>query len=470
MAAAYGYVWLCSWILCARVSEVSTYHMRCSRGCSQTAAAFRSAPARGTAIVALLQQQPPGRSFDGARRWLYRTLLPLDRGDFRWEFLVPWTNKTLTSVDKFIVCSTFIGSAFTLQSLFDPGASVGVHLSYIAQFFSYAIGNPIGFRLLAVITAILEIVGNLFEEKSNGMLVKGVNGNLAEALASTSDEDVFPIFYDQFFIFINAYYILRWWLNRENAYVALGWSTEEEELYTNCFAGLGFRRSDFAQLLRSASFMRAGEACDTLTVQGEPVYNLYVPLSGPVEVRVAGVVATTLPPYQLVGEASLLENLQSANGEEHPPARATVVAPPNVSYVSWPQSAFYELQAEEDSDLGYTIQLMIARALSAKLREARLSQKASSSQVASTAAGEPNVAGASDPVAPNSAAAAEVSAMLSRSDEYERRILSLERALASRESELADLKMLVLSVAAVLGIGLAGFAEFTDIPAQLGAV
>ena len=84
---------------------------------------------------------------------------PLDKGDFRWEFLVPWNNKTLTTLDKFVVCSTFIGLSFTLQTVYDPGASVGVHLSYIAQFFSYAMGDPIGFRLLAVLTAVLEIGG-----------------------------------------------------------------------------------------------------------------------------------------------------------------------------------------------------------------------------------------------------------------------------------------------------------------------
>ena len=93
------------------------------------------------------------------RRWLYETLEPFDKGDFRWEFLVPWTNKTLTQFDKFIVCSTFIGLSFSLQTVLDPGASVGVHLSYIAQFFSYAMGDPIGFRLLAVLTALLEIGG-----------------------------------------------------------------------------------------------------------------------------------------------------------------------------------------------------------------------------------------------------------------------------------------------------------------------
>ena len=127
---------------------------------------------------------------------LLRAFEPLDRGDFRWEFLVPWTNKTLSTVDKFIVCSTFIGLSFTLQTLADPGASVGVHLSYIAQFFSYAMGDPIGFRLLAVLTAVLEIGGNLFETKEAGLIVSGGTMSLLDALANVNIEDVFPIFYD----------------------------------------------------------------------------------------------------------------------------------------------------------------------------------------------------------------------------------------------------------------------------------
>ena len=131
------------------------------------------------------------------RSWLYNTLEPLDKGDFRWEFLVPFNNKTLNSFDKFVVCSTFIGLSFTIQTIFDPGASVGVHLSYIAQFFSYAMGDPIGFRLLAVLTAVLEIGGNLFETKAEGFFVNGADFNLMNAFANVNEEDVFPILYDQ---------------------------------------------------------------------------------------------------------------------------------------------------------------------------------------------------------------------------------------------------------------------------------
>ena len=238
------------------------------------------------------------------RRWIYNTLAPLDRGEFKWEFLVPWTNKTLTSADKFIVCSTFIGLSFTIQTLADPGASVGVHLSYIAQFFSYAMGDPIGFRLLAVLTSILEIFGNLFEEKSQGLLVQGISGtsfNLFDALQATNDEDLFPIFYDQFFIVINGYYIMRWVLSREEIAAALDWTEDEETLYTNCFAGLGFRRAQFSRLLRSATFETAAAdgVGDTLTVQDEPIYDLFVPLSGDVEVPRARSALLALKPPSL---------------------------------------------------------------------------------------------------------------------------------------------------------------------------
>ena len=133
------------------------------------------------------------------RRKVYEALLPLDRGDFRWEFLVPesWRDgKDLTRTDKIIVCSTFIGIAICLQEVFDARASVGVHLSYIAQFFSYAIGNPIGFRIIAIVSSLLEVVGDLLE-------------------SAAEKEDAIPVLYNVLFIPINSYYVMRWLLNRE---------------------------------------------------------------------------------------------------------------------------------------------------------------------------------------------------------------------------------------------------------------
>ena len=428
-------------------------------------AAHRAAAARRAASPVAVQSEGPQWTFDLSvrlRRLLYNTLSPLDRGDFRWEFLVPgWMRggKTLNNVDKFIVCSTFIGISFTLQTIADPGASVGVHLSYIAQFFSYAMGDPIGFRLLAVLTSMLEIFGNLFEEKSAGLLVAGLTTpNFFEALRMTNDEDLFPIFYDELFIFINGYYVMRWFLNREDVSAAIDWTEEQEELYANCFAGLGFRRAQFSRLLRSASFERAGEKGDTLTVQDEPIEDLFVPLSSDVEVRVNGVVATKLPAYQLVGEASLLENLQSPGGTLHPKSRATVVSPPGQTYVRWPQSAFYELQQEEDSDFAYAIQLMIARQLSDKLKEARLSQRRAESALESVASSS---GGDSAPPASStsSGAAVEAQALLERSKRYERRIMSLEKNLDVSEKELSDVKAILVSIACLAGLVVAGLSE-----------
>lgn len=86
--------------------------------------------------------------------------------------------------------------------------------------------------------------------------------------------------------------------------------------------------------------------------------------------RVGNTVATRLPPFQLVGEASLLENLQSPGGTLQSKARATIVALPGAKYVRWSQRTFYELQEEED-EFAEAVQLMIARTLSRKLGDAR---------------------------------------------------------------------------------------------------
>lgn len=133
---------------------------------------LRHARASGLSMVEpMMRADSLDRILNPVRRQVYTLLKPIDRGDFKWEFLVPWVNRSLTASDKFIVCSTFIGGSFILQTVFDPVASVGVHLSYIAQFFSFAMGDPIGFRTLAVLTSLLEIGGDLFETKQSGLLV-----------------------------------------------------------------------------------------------------------------------------------------------------------------------------------------------------------------------------------------------------------------------------------------------------------
>eukprot|EP00619_Florenciella_sp_RCC1007_P016918 CAMPEP_0205937960 /NCGR_PEP_ID=MMETSP1325-20131115/45567_1 /ASSEMBLY_ACC=CAM_ASM_000708 /TAXON_ID=236786 /ORGANISM="Florenciella sp., Strain RCC1007" /LENGTH=142 /DNA_ID=CAMNT_0053308269 /DNA_START=203 /DNA_END=629 /DNA_ORIENTATION=- len=77
---------------------------------------------------------------------------------------------------------------------------------------------------------------------------------------------------------------------------------------------------------------------------------------------------------KVIGEASLLENLQSEGGTFHQPSRATIVAEPGAAFVRWSQRSFFELQAS-DPEIAYTIQLMIARTLSNKLRSARIAQQ-----------------------------------------------------------------------------------------------
>lgn len=69
------------------------------------------APAALLYTAAYPQRSPP------CRRRVYDALVPWDRGDFGWELIVPWTNKTLTPMDKIIVCTTFIGMAFGLQQV-----------------------------------------------------------------------------------------------------------------------------------------------------------------------------------------------------------------------------------------------------------------------------------------------------------------------------------------------------------------
>jgi len=301
------------------------------------------------------------------RRSVYALLKPVDKGEFRWEFLVPWVNRSLTTVDKVVVCTSFVVASFTLQKLFDPGASVGVHVSNIAQFFSYAMGNPIGFRSLALLSSVSEIFGDVLETKNSGVL----SGASLDARQGVDGEDIVPIAYNILFFVINSYYIVRWALTRDALLNALEWDEDAENVYRDCFQPLGFRRAQFSRLVPYTR-IEANEGIESrlLTVQGEPLTDLFVLLEGSLEVRVGNTVATRLPPFQLVGEASLLENLQSPGGTLQSKARATIVALPGAKYVRWSQRTFYELQEEED-EFAEAVQLMIARTLSRKLGDAR---------------------------------------------------------------------------------------------------
>ena len=80
-----------------------------------------------------LSTQTPAQKL---RRGLYNTLVPLDRGDFRWEFLVPWLpkDKMMTRTEKFIVFSVFIAIALIVQDRYDKAASISGHLGYIVSY------------------------------------------------------------------------------------------------------------------------------------------------------------------------------------------------------------------------------------------------------------------------------------------------------------------------------------------------
>ena len=86
-----------------------------------------------------------------------KSLATLDRGEFRWEFLTPWVDRDLTRTDKVIVCSTFIGLAVVAQELIEPSTALAQHLSYVATFFSYAAGDQVVYRAIAILASLLEI-------------------------------------------------------------------------------------------------------------------------------------------------------------------------------------------------------------------------------------------------------------------------------------------------------------------------
>ena len=77
----------------------------------------------------------------------------------------------------------------------------------------------------------------------------------------------------------------------------------------------------------------------------------------------------------------MLENLQSEDGSYHLRSRSTIVAEPGSSYVWWPQSALFKL-SQSNAEMAYALQLMIARTLSVKLRNARNAQQRMTVQMA----------------------------------------------------------------------------------------
>ena len=239
-----------------------------------------------------------------------KSLATLDRGEFRWEFLTPWVDRDLTRTDKVIVCSTFIGLAVVAQELVEPSTALAQHLSYVATFFSYAAGDQVVYRAIAILASLLEIFAYGVED--GAFLLR---------------EDAIPEGYNIIFIIVNSYYVLRWALNRSDM-VGLGLlDATETELYKRCFEPLGVGAYQYVKLLRDAVWCAPTDETP-LTVEGEPVTQLFVSVSGDFDVVSGGRRVATLPEYQVIGEVALLENLQSKDGAFHQAARATVLAEP----------------------------------------------------------------------------------------------------------------------------------------------
>merc|ERR1712060_1010805 len=97
-------------------------------------------------------------------------------------------------------------------------------------------------------------------------------------------------------------------------------TSEEEDLFESCFKKLGFQKAQYSRVLRTATWMTA-ENGTTLCIEGEELYDLFVVINGSVDAIVGGTVTAQIPPYQIIGEASLLENLQSPGGLVHERAR-----------------------------------------------------------------------------------------------------------------------------------------------------
>lgn len=293
---------------------------------------------------------------------ILRKLAPYDRGDFRWEFLTPWLDRDMNKIEKLIVFSSFIFLALTLQGVFDSEASYTVHLSQIAQFFAYVTTDRVGFRVLAIAAAVFEIFSHVIETPVPDVA-----------------NDFIPVFYNSLFIVINSYYVLRWQLGKQS----INFDPDEEALFSSCFEPLGATRQAFRKMLDGAVWHTVPQdGTEVVFTEGEPLRNFYVGISGNVQLIKSEVPVTEIEPFQVIGEAALLENLERAEGGRgcNSTARATMVAGSGTRYVSWPQTFFYRLMLE-DAEFAYSAQLIISRTLSRKLGEARQQQQQMSDYV-----------------------------------------------------------------------------------------
>lgn len=217
-------------------------------------------------------------------------------------------------------------------------------VSYLVFFFAYAIANNATLRQLAILGSTFEIFAFLFDD------------------AGPERAEIVPVSYELLFIVINSYYALR-------AYIAeqpVELEDVERRVYEACFQPTGLTPRQFVKLLERAEWHVSVDG-SLLCEQGEPVKDAFVPLSGNFSIVTAerGRVAS-IGLFNLVGEVSLLENLQSEGGRFHKAAIASMVAEPGSTYVRWPQKAFYELM-QADADFASAMQLMISKTLSKKL-------------------------------------------------------------------------------------------------------
>uniref|UniRef100_A0A7S3JZQ0 Cyclic nucleotide-binding domain-containing protein n=1 Tax=Aureoumbra lagunensis TaxID=44058 RepID=A0A7S3JZQ0_9STRA len=285
------------------------------------------------------------------RKRLLKALISIDRGEFRWSFLTPWvTDRELTLLDKIIIFTTFVILTVGLQH--HPP-------QYVADFFSYTIGNQVGYRLISIVSSVLEIIAY---DADGGLMA----------------EDLVPDGYNIIFIIVNLYYVVRYCLNKIDAIAGI-LEPLEAELFERCFEPLGVGAYQYLKLLDMAEWVRVGREDDdsfsnrqALTVQGEEVEHLFCTVNGWFEVITNGQRVASIPPFQIIGEVAMLENLQSENGQFHQAARATIVAEPGSLFVRWPHSKLYSFQKSDES-FARAIRLAISRTLSHKLGSARRS-------------------------------------------------------------------------------------------------
>uniref|UniRef100_A0A6S8DZX4 Cyclic nucleotide-binding domain-containing protein n=1 Tax=Aureoumbra lagunensis TaxID=44058 RepID=A0A6S8DZX4_9STRA len=285
------------------------------------------------------------------KKKLIRALTSLDQGDFRWELITRTKGRRLKLWEKAVLSGLFIGIAIAVQEILSPRQTIAEHLAYLATFFAFSIGEPIGYRSIAIATSAIDVASN---DINNGFVAV---------------DDAIPDVYNVIFILVNSYYVMRYTLNKINAIRSI-LDPIEEELYSRCFEPLGVGAYQYLKLLDRAEWFQTKSNRTALTIQGEPVDALYVSITGSFDVSSNGLTIASIGPFQIIGEAATLENLQSKDGTFHQSARATVTAEKDSVYIKWSHTCLFELQ-QTDEEFAKVIRLAIARTLSHKLKSAR---------------------------------------------------------------------------------------------------